>query len=291
MEKNWLTDQDLGAQESFRKVKKEQLCEAVRENPFSTARRLSRNLPNEPSRWTVNRYLLSRGLQSYVPAFKTNLTAEQRRNRLRWAREFRDWDVDMWRRVLFTDETMIDLGSGPLRIRVRRPEGERNNPRFIQATRNAYRGGFSILFWGGIRFGKMTLLYSLPKPVTGQVYADFLQDTLLPDLEELIDDGFIFQDDNARPHRTRTVEEVKNNNNVDCLAWWPAASADLNPIENVWGILKERIRNRYPTRENLERIAIEEWYGIDWDIVNSCIDSMPNRVRLVIRARGGPIKY
>jgi transposase len=270
---------------------KDAILRRVRNHPFQSVREISRGIRHVPSRQTVNRFLISEGISSYTPAFKTRLTREQQRQRLRWAREFKDYDIGMWRKVLFTDETYIDLGSGPGRIRVRRPIGERYNQRYLQATRLPYKGGFKIMFWGGIRHGKLTHLYPFRERMTSQVYADFLEETLIPDLDELIDDGYVFMDDNATPHRARRVDDVKENNNLDVLPWWPAASADLNPIENVWGLLKERVRRREPNRWNLEQITIEEWYNLEWEIINSVIDSMPTRIRLVIRARGGPIKY
>jgi transposase len=111
-------------------------------------------------------------------------------------------------------------------------------------------------------------------------------------MEELIPEGYIFMDDNAPSHRARIVSDMKERSDVEFLDWWPPHSPDLNPIENLWGILKERVRKRNPrSREQLWDMAVEEWANFPFEIINSLVDSMPNRIRLVLRARGHSIKY
>lgn len=60
------------------------------------------------------------------------------------------------------------------------------------------------------------------------------------------------------------------------LPEWPPYSPDLNPIENLWAIVKERIHERYPdlgqmpknmaALERLVDAAIEVWGDIEKEV-------------------------
>jgi hypothetical protein len=72
----------------------------------------------------------------------------------------------------------------------------------------------------------------------------------------------------------------------------PAASPDLNPIENIWAILKQRLkrRSRLPTSEHELWTGLqEEWEAIPIGVVNRVIEGMERRRLAVISARGWSI--
>ena len=55
---------------------------------------------------------------------------------------------------------------------------------------------------------------------------------------------------------------------------WPAYSPDLNPIENLWAILKQRLRKQTVFWENLEENLYEIWNEIDADVGETCMKTI-----------------
>jgi DDE superfamily endonuclease len=78
------------------------------------------------------------------------------------------------------------------------------------------------------------------------------------------------------------------------LLQWPAQSPDLNPIENIWKILKGNIRHRYPlpwTREELKAALVEEWNKLDAAVFTNITNSMSTRITEVIANKGYAYSY
>lgn len=99
--------------------------------------------------------------------------------------------------------------------------------------------------------------------------------------------------DNARVHTAKLTQDAFRELDIHTMRW-PANSPDLNPIENVWAILKSRInkRRRRPlTKQEMADAISEEWEYLQPEDFQAAIDSMPRRVQLVIEAAGGPIRY
>ncbi|GFX58843.1 transposable element Tcb2 transposase [Trichonephila clavipes] len=85
--------------------------------------------------------------------------------------------------------------------------------------------------------------------------------------------------DNSRPHRANFVEDSFFEEGIVRMEW-PASSLHMNPIEHVWDALGRRVAGRQlppQTLQELERALLEEWDRIPQLVINSLIDSMPQR--------------
>ena len=81
---------------------------------------------------------------------------------------------------------------------------------------------------------------------------------------------------------------------------WPPYSPDLNPIENLWPRLKQNLRKEAPGIVELSKAQADGQLhmvlprarmGIDKQIFDNAIESMPRRVQAVIDAEGWYTKY
>lgn len=251
------------------------------------------------SQWTVRRRLQKRNLTPRRAATGPKLTLAHRRARLRFAQDHRNWTLAQWRSVLFSDETRICLYGNDKRKRVYRRPGERFAECCIE-ERTSYNGGSSI-FWGAVSTEARTDIVRITRDgrghqrrgLTAHRYIEEILEAHVVPYVDFIGENFTFMHDNTRPHTAIIVRDYFAEVGFRVMEW-PACSPDLNPIEHLWDELKKRVRARFPAPASIPELTVaveEEWRNIPQETISNLIQSMPNRMRAVIRARGGHTCY
>ena len=71
---------------------------------------------------------------------------------------------------------------------------------------------------------------------------------------------------------------------------WPPESR-LNPIENLWDVLEKTLHSGPTLPSSLQDLGEKFWMEINAVTLQKLIETMPQRMRAVIKAKGGPMKY
>ncbi len=147
-----------------------------------------------------------------------------------------------------------------------------------------------INVWGAISIRGTSTLALFGHNVNSEVYCAIL-DEHLESIDALFPDGYTFQQDNAPPHTSKFTKARMVDHKIKVISW-PANSPDLNPIENVWGLIKRRLGLEDPMKTGEWKAKIEDiWLLLGHDYLESLIRSMPKRIEMCIAADGDHINY
>ncbi len=222
-------------------------------------------------------------------ATKPLLNQRQRQKRLTWAVEKKNWTVAQWSKVLFSDESKFCMSFGSQGPRVWRKSGEAQNPCCLKSS---VKFPPSVMIWPAMSSAGVGPLCFLKSTVNAAIYQEILEHFMLPSADKLYGDAdFIFQQDLAPAHTVKGTKSWFNDHGVTVLDW-PANSPDLNPIENLSGIVKREMRDTRPNNaDELKATVKETWASIPPQQCHKLITSMPRRIEAVIKAKGAPTKY
>ena len=122
----------------------------INQNPMVTRKELQEDLRSSGcgvTKRTTSNEMLRNDLKSRRPK-KTPLRLKRHRDaRLKFVRQCKENENSFWGRVLWTDETKIELFGHNYRNHVWRKDGEAYSPKNTVPT--VKFGGGSIMIWGG----------------------------------------------------------------------------------------------------------------------------------------------
>lgn len=217
------------------------------------------------------------------------LTALQKKNRLAWARKRLNWTHEEWSSVLFSDESKFDVCIGDDRGRVIRNKSEAFHPDCLKRTVKFAKG---VMVWGCMSARGVGNLYFIEGTVNAVKYQDILENQLLPSVDRLYPEGdVLFQQDGASCHTAKTTKRWLQDHHINVLDW-TSSSPDLSPIENLWGIMKKKLRQSRPRTEALLKKKISEiWNSITAEQCEELVATMNKRLRAVIAAKGDATQF
>ncbi len=223
---------------------------------------------------TIRRAICRCQLKLYHAKRKPYVNMVQKPHRVLWAKAHLKWTVSKWKSVLWSDKSKFDIIVGnEMSSGLKRRELPAWYQRSVQKPA-------SLMVWECISAYGMGSLHVLEGTMNAERYIKVLEQHMLPSRRGL------FQQDNAKPHTAAITTAWLHSRRVRVLNW-PACSPDLSPIENIWRIIKRKIRQRRPqTLQQLETYIRQEWDQIPTPELQKLITSMPRHLQTVLKRRG-----
>lgn len=271
-----------------------QLTVGGKENASQVQEVLRENLDVLVSKPTVRRALNEAGLGSFVKPKKPHLSAKNIKERLKFAKRHLDWTIADWKRVIWSDETKINRFGTDGRVWAWKRASEPLQSKHVLQTVKHIGGNIKV--WSCITYDGVGFIVHIEQNLTKEIYKSILEEDLLNSMADykMKQEDVIFQQDNDPKHTSKMVREWLSKQKFAVMDW-PAQSPDLNPIENMWSMLKKRLFNNYQAppkgmTELWQRVS-ETWYKIKKEECQKVIQSMPKRCNDIIKANGRWIKY
>ncbi|KAG2461859.1 TC1A transposase, partial [Polypterus senegalus] len=269
------------------------LVREVTKNPMVTLSELQRSSVErgEPSKkTTISAAIHQSGLYGRVARRKPLLSKRHMAARLDFAKRHLKDSQTMRNKILWSDETKIELFSVNAKRHVWRKPGTAHHQ--VNTIPTVKHGGGSIMLYGCFSAAGTGRLVRIKENMTAAMYRDILDKNLLHSALDLrLGRRFIFQQDNNPKHTAKISKECLQDNSVNVLEW-PSQSPDLNPIEHLWRDLKMAVHRRFPSNlMELERCCKEEWAKLDKDRCAKLVASYSKRLEAVIAAKGALTKY
>ena len=250
----------------------------------------SRNLTI--TRQSLGRALKKKSIGPKKLKKKPVLSALHRQKRLNFVKEH--FNKTDWTKVLFSDEKKWKLD---------RPDGNYYQWMFLDPEDPNYtkqynlmrrqQGGKGVMMWGCMATSGLGSFCFTSTTMDSKSYKKIIKDFVLPIFKEINPELTTFQQDNSPIHVSGETSKFLQTCKFQVLKW-PPCSPDLNPMENLWKILQDRVysgnKGFSSIKQLMDKIE-EEWDKITPQECVHLIGSMQRRLEEVIDNAGGHNKY
>ena len=198
-----------------------------------------------------------------------------------WVKKKVTWIKEKWETVVFSDKKKFNLDGF---------DGSQCYWHDLRKEKQLFSKvpfeGESVMVWGAFSVSRKADLVVMEVKQNSARYINVLEKSFFsPFMNRLDTNNAIFQQGNAAIHTSKLTKDWFKTKNIEVLDW-PTKSLDLNPIENLLGILSRRV---YPPSKNVN-LKIEK-------LKNLALNSIGMKFylnlseNLLIQCKTGVLKY
>ncbi len=247
--------------------------------------RYNQAMQNTISERTTRRTLKQMGSSSRRPHRVPLLSAKNRKRRLQFTQDHQNWTIEDWKNVAWSDESRFLLRHSDGRVRIWHKDHESMDPSNLVSTVQA-----GLMVWGIFSWHTLGPLGPIEHCLNTTAYLSIV--ALWLQFTHLL---MYFQQDNAPCHKAQIISDwfLEHENEFTFLKW-PPQSPDLNPIEHLWDVVEREIHIMDVQPTNLQQLRddiMSIWTKISEEYFQHLVESMPQILKAVLMAKGGPTRY
>lgn len=238
---------------------------------------------------TVKRELKRAGFKAKKKVKKPLISKRVRKLRLEFAKKCKNWTFEDWKKIIWTDESKINVfGSDGIMYSWKK---ERSKPAERDVIPTVKYGGEKLLFWGCFCASGVGELVRIDGIMNSDVYIAVLKAGYFPSLRKWRKQvrSVTFMQDNDPKHKSKKTMDFLKTKKFKILDW-PPQSPDINPIENLWSIVKRRVYGYETNARNMNELwdrVGEIWTAITKEECENLVRSIPRRLEEIIKVKGG----
>lgn len=238
---------------------------------------------------SIKTYLNFLNIKAFSPIKKPLLSKKNIKKRYDCSKIWMQMSEEKVKKIIFSDESKFNLFSSDGKRSVWRKPSTGLECKNIQPTFK--HGGGSVMVWGCFSYNGIGNLHFIDGIMDAKEYACILHENLSASATKMGLNEFIFQQDNDPKHTSRVAKEYFEENEIELLDW-PAQSPDMNPIETLWSIIKEKLVDFIPkNKDDLKEKILEIWSGISEETTKKLALSFKKRAKMLFKAEGKHIRY
>ena len=282
---------DYGTRKSVSKRDLNSLKRKLRKLPGASSAKIFKEAGVLSIAKSTRNRILARVAETKCAKKNPLLTTRHKTLRINWAKTYMKTDM---KHVLFTDESRATLDGPDGWSRGWVIRGDQCPTRIRRQ-----QGGGGVMLWAGIVGDELVGPFRVQEGVklTSNTYCQFLKSFLEPWLEEVPLSrlrNLIFMHDNAPSHAAKATTQYLGSIGFKnkTMMIWPPNSPDLNPIENLWGIVKRRVHadgKQYFSKDELWEAIKQAADSIPRSLISKLTESVNDRLFNIIRLNGSHV--